>query len=331
VRTAWKRVIGVDVASEKIDVCDSELKIKGSISNTAASVRKQLTSKIRSAEDTLIVCEATGGYEHVLVDAAHESGIPIAVANPRQVRDFAKGHGFLEKSDAIDARIIRQFGEDVELHLAPRRSEEEKRHQALVRRRNQLLQLINQEQNRFAQTVDSLTREMIQTTLLHLKQQLEEADKHLEKLLAERAEQDPDVGILSSVPGIGAVTVSVLLVELPELGQLNRGQIAKLVGVAPLINQTGTSDRKRLVRGGRSQVRNVLYMATLVATRCNPVIQSFYQRLLARGKPKKLALIASMRKLLTILNDMVRNQQSWRTADLQIIKKEAVTIRLTKP
>lgn len=311
VHTAYQRVIGVDVASEEIEICDSQQKIRGSISNTVAAIRKKLIAKISSPEQTLIVCEATGGYEHVLVDAAHEAGVPVAVANPRQVRDFAKGHGFLEKSDVIDARIIRRFGEDVELHLAPPRTEQEKQHQALVRRRNQLLQLIGQEENRLGQIADPLARKMIQATLSHLKTQLKEADQHLEKLLAERAKEDPKVEILSSTPGVGAVTVSTLLVELPELGQLNRTGIAKLVGVAPLINQTGKSDRKRPVRGGRSQVRNVLYMAALVATKHNPVIRSFYQRLLARQKPKKLALVACMRKLLTILNNMVRNQQPW--------------------
>jgi transposase len=314
VPTAFQRVIGVDVASDKIDVCDSDLRIKGAIPNTAAAIRKLVMSKIESPQTTLVICEATGGYEHVLVEAAHELGIPVAVANPRQVRDFAKGHGFLEKSDAIDARIICRFGKDVEVHLAPTRSPEEKRHQALVRRRCQILDLISQEQNRLAQTADALAQEMIQTMLSHLKTQLKLADKHLENLLAERAKQDPKVEILGSVPGVGAVTVSTLLVELPELGQLNRAKIAKLVGVAPLVNQTGKSDKKRPVRGGRSQVRSVLYMAALVATRHNPLIGKFYQRLIGRGKPKKLALVACMRKLLTILNDMVRNQQPWRSA-----------------
>lgn len=317
-RTHWKRVIGVDVASEKIDVNDSAGKLRGSIPNTVAAVRRQLTDKLGSSPETLIVCEATGGYEHVLVDAAHEAGISVAVANPRQVRDFAKGHGFLEKSDTIDAGVIRRFGEDVELHLAVPRTPQEKHHQALVRRRVQLQQLISQEQNRLLRADDVAVQEMIESMLLYLKKQLEEADQQLAKLLDECAEHDPKVGILSSVPGIGPVTVSVLLVELPELGQLNRGQIAKLVGVAPLINQTGKSDKKRPVRGGRAPVRNVLYMATLAATRYNPVIQNFYQRLLARGKPKKLALIAAMRKFITILNDMVRQQQPWRTAEVSL-------------
>jgi transposase len=321
-RTHWKRVIGVDVASAKIDVNDSSGKIRGSIPNTVAAIRRQLTEKLDSSPETLIVCEATGGYEHVLVDAAHEAGISVAIANPRQVRDFAKGHGFLEKSDTIDAGVIRRFGEDVELHLAVPRSPQEKHHQALVRRRVQLQQLISQEQNRLLRADDVAVQKMIETLLFHLKKQLEEADQQLARLLDERAEHDPRVDLLRSVPGVGPVTVSVLLVELPELGQLNRAQVAKLVGVAPLINQPGKSDKKRPVRGGRAPVRNVLYMATLSATRSNPLIQNFYQRLLARGKPKKLALIAAMRKLITILNEMVRQQQPWRTADLSLTSEK---------
>ena len=313
--TVYSRVIGVDIAAENIDVNDSEGKIRGSIPNTVAAILKHFVARIQSKHNTLVVCEATGGYEHVLVDAMHEAGIPVAVANPRQVRDFAKGHGFLEKSDTIDAQVIRRFGEDVELHLAQQRSPEEKQHQALVRRRCQLLDLISQEQNRLGQTVDAYSRKMIKATLLHLKKQQKEIDGQLVKLLAERRKNDPNVQVLESVPGIGVVTVSTLLAELPELGQLNRAQIAKLVGVAPLINQTGMSDKKRKIRGGRSQVRNVLYMATLVATRRNALIKHFYQRLLARGKPKKLALVAAMRKLLTILNEMIRHQQSWRSTE----------------
>jgi transposase len=314
--TAYQRTIGVDVASSTIEIYDSAGKLTGSVPNTLLDIRRSLVAKVRGRASTLIVCEGTGGYEHCLVDAAHEGGIAVAVANPRQVRDFAKGHGFLEKSDTIDAKIICRFGQDVELHLAPQRSEAEKRHQALVRRRGQLLQLINQEENRLAQTADVLSQEMITATLSHLKKQLKEANAHLQKQLAERAQEDPQVGILSSVPGVGVVTVSTVLAELPELGKLSRAKIAKLVGVAPIINQTGKSDKKRKARGGRSQVRSVLYMATLTATRCNPVIAAFYGRLVARGKPKKVALLAAARKLLTILNDMVRHQQHWHVADL---------------
>ena len=325
-KTVYARVIGIDVAADKIDVDDSHSIIKRTMPNTVVAITKHLVAKIQAKADTLVVCEATGGYEHLVVDAMHQAGIAVCVANPRQVRDFAKGHGYLEKSDSIDAWIIRRFGEDVELHLTPQRSAQDKQHQALVRRRCQVLDMLSQEQNRLNQTFDSDALAMIKKMISHLKTQLKELDQQLEKLLSERAKTDPNVNILQSVPGVGAVTTSTLIAELPELGQLNRGEIAKLVGVAPLINQTGKSDKKRKARGGRSQVRNVLYMAALVATRHNAVIKRFYLRLLARGKAKKLALIAAMRKLLTILNDMVRNGTVWRhTESLPKSKKEVTT------
>lgn len=318
----YKRVIGVDVSSEKINVCDSDGRIPDEIPNTMPAIRKQLVRRVKATEDTLIVCEATGGYEYLLVEAAHEAGIPVAVANPLQVRNFAKGHGYLEKSDRIDAFLIRRFGEDVELHLTPPRSAEEKHHLALVRRRAQLLELIGQERNRLRQTVDEIAREMIKTMVSHLKKQLGVVDRRLKKLLTKRAKSDPTVGILLSTPGVGITTTSTALAELPELGRLNREKIAKLVGVAPIINQSGKFDKKRPARGGRTHVRSVLYMAALVATRHNSVIKKFYQRLLSHGKPKKLALIACTRKLLTILNDMVRNQETWREAK----QKKEVTV-----
>ncbi len=155
-KTAYARVIGIDVAADKIDVNDSHSKITRTMPNTVAAITRQLVEKIDSKADTLVVCEATGGYEHVVVDAMHQAGIAVCVANPRQVRDFAKGHGFLEKSDSIDALIIRRFGEDVELHLTPQRSAQDKHHQALVRRRCQVLDMLSQEQNRLKQTFDSV-------------------------------------------------------------------------------------------------------------------------------------------------------------------------------
>ena len=270
----------------------------------------------RGLVDFRVVCEATGGYEHVVVDAMHEAGVPVGIANPRQVRDFAKGHGFLEKSDVIDARMIRRFGEDVEIQLAKQRRPEEKRHQVLARRRCQVIGMLNAERNRFAQTHGCFACDLIGQTSLYLKTQLKTIDNQLEVLLAERAKTDPKVVILLSVPGIGRVATSTILAELPELGSLSRAQIAKLVGVAPIINQSGKSDKKRRARGGRSQVRCVLYMAAMSAAQHNPVISQFYRHLMLRGKPIKVVQTAAMRKLVTILNDMVRNGEPWRSKGL---------------
>jgi len=310
------RVIGVDVSSKKLDLFDSGGKLSGTIDNTCEAVNG-LAKAIKNPKETLVICEATGSYEHVVVEAMQDAGIAMAIANPRQVRDFAKGHGFLEKSDRIDAKILMIFGLHVEVPLARPKTEKEKQHQALVRRRNQLLALIGQESNRIPQCYDKAMKALIENMLKSLKKQLKYVDAELKKLLEVLAKTDPKIALLKSVPGIGPVTTSTLVCELPELGKLNRAEIAKLVGVAPLLNQSGKSDKKRSVRGGRSLVRRVLYMATLAATRRNPLIAAFYQRLLKKGKPKKLALIASMRKLLTILNDMLRRGEAWRTVQTQ--------------
>jgi transposase len=311
-KTAYIRVIGVDIGAEKLDVNDSASAISRLIPNTTAAVQTHVVGKIAEKETTLVVCEASGGYEHVLVDALHEAGIAVCVANPRQVRDFAKGHGYLEKNDTLDALIIRRFGEDVELNPTPPRSAAEKALHALVRRRGQLLQMQSAEKNRLAQETDAFARSLIEESLTELKKQLETLQERLRTTLRELAATNPAIDILQSTPGVALVTTATLVAELPELGQLNRGQIAKLVGVAPFVNQSSTSDKPRRVRGGRAQVRSILYMAAMVATRCNPVIKRFYQRLLAKGKPKKLALLAAERKLLTILNDMVRRGEPWR-------------------
>jgi transposase len=311
-KTAYTRVIGVDIGAEKLDVNDAAAAISRLIPNTRPAVQAHVVGKIADKEKTLVVCEASGGYEHVLVDALHEAGIAVCIANPRQVRDFAKGHGFLEKSDTLDALIIRRFGEDVELNPTPPRSAATKALHALVRRRGQLVQMQAAELNRLAQETDEFARSLIAESLAQLKQQLETLQKRLQTTLQELAVTNPAVNVLLSVPGVGLVTTATMVADLPELGQLNRGEVAKLVGVAPFVNQSSTSDKPRKVRGGRAQVRSVLYMAALAATRYNPVIKRFYQRLLTKGKPKKLALIAAERKLLTILNDMVRRGETWR-------------------
>lgn len=311
----YDRVIGVDIALNKIDIYDPNGQLTGELPNTCAAVDKKLAARLQSCDGVLVICEATGGYEHVLVDSMQRAKIDVAVANPRQVRDFAKGHGFLEKTDAIDAAMIAKFGRDVNVHLAPRRSDAEREFLAIVRRRGQVLATLQAEKNRLAQTRESFAKEMIEQSISHLKNQAKTLDEEIQARLTEQAKVDDTVNILQSVPGVANVTTATLIAELPELGSLSRGKIAKLVGVAPLANQSGKTDKKRQTKGGRRQVRSVLYMATLVATRHNPVIKRFYTRLLSKGKPKKVALVASMRKLLTILNDMVRNGESWRKAD----------------
>lgn len=313
-QTNYSRVIGVDIASDKIDVHDSHGKLNGEIPNTCSAINRKLSAKLKSVDDVLVICEATGGYEHVLVESMHIAGIDVAIANPRQVRDFAKGHGYLEKTDKIDAGMIAKFGNDVDVHLTPPRSDAERALQAMVRRRGQLLSALQAEKNRLPQTHDEFGKEMIEEMISHLKNQLKTIDDRMAAALNELGKDNPTVNILLSVPGVAIVTTSTIVAELPELGSMGRGQVAKLVGVAPIANQSGKSDRKRQTKGGRGQVRSVLYMATLAATLHNETIKRFYKRLIAAGKLPKVALVACMRKLVSILNDMVRNGESWRGA-----------------
>lgn len=314
-KSVYQRYIGVDVSKAVLAIDDACRAIPKIVDNDERAISEQLVSQIDDPERTLVICEGTGGYERKLVAAMHAAAIPIVVANPRQVRDFASGHGILEKSDPIDASVIRCFGEDVRnLKLATPKSDEQESHAAMARRRKQLLDMINQEKNRLAQTADADVAELIKEHLKTLQKQLKSVDQKIAKIVSREAQTNRTVQVLQSVPGVGKVTTSTMICDLPELGKLSRGEIAKLVGVAPLMRQSGKHQGKRMILGGRGHVRHVLYMAALVATRCNPVIKSFYQRLVTKGKEKKVALVASMRKLLTILNDMVRKGECWQHA-----------------
>lgn len=316
-KNSYTRYIGVDVSKASLQVDDSGGTIANQVHNDQQAIVRAIVSKIDDRRTTLVICEATGGYERKLVAAVHAAGVPVVVANPRQVRDFAGGHGILEKSDPIDASVLRCFGEDVRnLKLATPKSDEHESHAAMARRRKQLLDMVNQEKNRLAQTADPDVAQLIEEHLETLQKQLKLVDQKVKKMIAQEAKSNRTVQILQSVPGVGTVTTSTMTCDLPELGKLSRGEISKLVGVAPLVRQSGRYKGKRKIIGGRGHVRHVLYMATLVATRHNPVIKRFYQRLVAKGKEKKVALVASMRKLLTILNDMVRNGECWRHANL---------------
>ena len=321
----FARVIGVDVSSDKLDVFDSGTGKALELTNSREAVMR-FAKRIENPQETLVICEATGAYEHFLVDVMHELDFQVCVANPRQVRQFANGHGFLEKTDRIDAQILAKFGQQVEVTLATRRTEGEKRLIALVRRRSQVLQLLGQEENRTGQCHDEVALSLLKQTVGFLKNQLKSLDQLIQQALAEASKTAPEIEILSSVPGVGPVTTATLYCELPELGKLNRCQIAKLVGVAPLARQSGKADGKRPVRGGRSKARKVLYMAALVATQINPLIKPYYETMLKRGKPKKLALVACMRKLLVILNEMVHRQQKWLPP-----QKKGATATVAKP
>ena len=308
--SSYERVIGIDVASKKLDISDSLGKLPPLIDNSPEAIAKVI-KKLDAPERTLVVCESSGGWESVLVDMLQEANVKVAAVNPRQTHYFAKAHGFLEKTDKIDAKVLLLFGEQVQVNLTKPRTQRAKELQALSRRRVQLLAVISQESNRKILCRDKTVNSFIDECIKMLKTQVKAIDSALEKFVKEIARESPCVGIIASVPGVGLITTATLYCELPELGKISRAKLAKLVGVAPLAKQSGQYEGKRPVRGGRPTVRRVLYMATLVGVNKNPVLNKFYLRLLQKGKPKKLALIACMRKLLLMIHDMVRHQTPW--------------------
>ncbi|MFY9254627.1 MAG: IS110 family transposase [Fuerstiella sp.] len=303
-------VIGIDISKDKIDIADNQSSTALTVENNRTKIDRWIQF-IVDPSNAIVVMEATGGYESLLVERLHEHQIALAVVNPRQVRDFARGIGRDEKTDPIDARVLVRFGEVVQPAPQPPKSEEQIMTEALVVRRRQILGLINQEKKRLKQTRDKDIRKSIAAILNPLEKQLEMLDNKLQKAIVANETNTRKIEILSSVKGVGPVTVSTIIAELPELGTLNRKEVAKLVGVAPINKDSGKMTGKRKTSGGRSGIRRTLYMAALVAKRHNPKIKAFYQRLLANGKLKKVALTAAMRKLLTILNTLIRTDQVW--------------------
>jgi transposase len=309
-QNAYELVIGIDVSKLKLEVSFGSQGLPETIDNNAENINTLIDKQIKNPGCALVVVEATGGYESRLVDALHQAGIAVAVVNPRRVRDFAKGVGWDAKTDPIDAKLIAYYGEVVGPNPATAKTKQEKELTALVVRRRQLLKMVTMESNRLAQACQ-VTQGFIKDSLESLKKQVKTLDQSIAKLVEGNSANAEKVEIMKSVKGLGPVAISTFIAELPELGELNRGQIAKLVGVAPINHDSGQHQGKRKTIAGRSSVRRVLYMSALVATRHNPRIKAFYQRLLAAGKPKKLALVAAMRKLLTILNTLINRNEVW--------------------
>lgn len=309
-RESFDYVIGVDVSKAKLDIALPTESLE--IANNAKAIQ-QLVDRIKT-DSVIVVMEATGGYENQLVQVLHKNSIALTVVNPRRVRDFAKSLGMDAKTDPIDAGVIAYYGEVAKPAPQRAKSKEAKKIVALVERRRQLQGFIGQEMNRLHQVDDVEIKKFLQKSLEWLKKQLNIVDKRLAKALKQLAAGDQrKIEILDSAKGIGPVAIATFLAELPELGELSRSEIAKLVGVAPMNNDSGQKPRKRKTMGGRSYVRRVLYMATLTATRFNPTIRKFYQHLLAEGKEKKVALVAAMRKFLTILNTLIKKDELWKT------------------
>jgi transposase len=276
--------------------------------------RAALVEFLRQQPQCLVVLEATGGYERPLVAALVEAGLAVAVINPRQARDFAKAFGRLAKTDRVDAQSLALFAQKVQPRPCGQVPEKQGELDALVTCRRQLIQLRTMELNRQETAVHKATIRSHLAVLQTLNKQIERLDQQIAKLIESDDDWRAKAQLLESVPGIGTVSSTTLLAELPELGKLNRQEIASLVGLAPWPRDSGSSQGYRSIWGGRASVRNVLYMAALTAARCNPVIKRFHQRLRQAGKAPKVALSACMRKLLVILNAMLKSGLSWNPA-----------------
>lgn len=302
--------IGIDVSKGYLDICARPVGKAWRVTNDETGIT-QLLGELTELRPTLVVLEPTGGFEVPVAAALAVAGIALAVVNARQVRDFAKAIGRLAKTDAIDAAVLAHFAEAVHPEPRPLPDEETAELSALLARRRQLVEMLTAETNRMRTARPDRLRKSIYEHVKWLRRELREADDDIDQNLRKSPIWREKDDLLRSVPGVGPVLSRTLLAELPELGTLDRRQIAALVGVAPLNRDSGNSRRKRVTWGGRAVVRTPLYMAALVATRHNAVIRATYERLVEAGKAKKVALVACMRKLLVILNAIVRDRRPW--------------------
>jgi transposase len=305
--------IGIDVSKDRLDVhvrpsgqCFAALRDSNGL--------EQLVRKLRQLAPALIVLEATGGFEVTVAAALAGAHLPIAVVNPRQIRDFARATGRLAKTDALDAQVIALFAERIRPDARPLADADSQALAELVARRRQVVEMIGMETNRLHQGRNPRIQRMLRATLKTLTDQLAELDRDIDNTVRRSPIWRAADNLLTSVPGVGDVTAHTLIADLPELGQLDRRRIAALVGVAPINRDSGQMRGKRTIAGGRSDVRNALYMATLSAIRWNPVISKHYRSLVERGRPKKVALVACMRRLLGILNAILRTKSPWQCA-----------------
>jgi transposase len=301
--------VGIDVSKDRLDIAVHGKDKVSSFRNDEEGI-EQTVKRLKELSPVLVVLEATGGIELPVVASLGAAGVPVAVVNPRQSRDFGKATGKLAKTDALDAKVLAHFASAVRPEAKALPDATALEFAAILARRRQLVEMLTAEKNR-SRTAVKPVRERIRKHIAWLKEELDDTDRDLDRAVRGSPLWREKDDLLKSVPGVGPVLSSTLLGQLPELGTLNRKQIAALVGVAPLNCDSGKFRGKRAVWGGRASVRTALYMAALVGIRHNPVIKAFYSRLCAVGKPKKVALTACMRKLLTILNAMVKNHTPW--------------------
>jgi transposase len=302
--------VGIDVSKATLDVAVRPSDEVWAVANDEGG-HSALVERLKELRPTLVVLEATGGLHVALVGALAAAGLPVAVVNPRQVRDFAKATGRFVKTDAIDATVLAHFAEAIRPEVRALPDEMTLAIEALMTRRRQLVAMIVAEENRMAACRMKGLRASIKSHVNYLRHELSELHKELDGRLKESPVWRENEDLLKTVPGVGRVVASTLLAELPELGKLNGKQIAALVGVAPMNHDSGKMRGVRRIRGGRPHVRATLYMATLAAIRFNPIIRRYYRRLVDAGKLKKRALVACMRKLLCILNAMMKHHARW--------------------
>ena len=303
---------GIDVSKDHLDLAILPSREKRQYSNDEGGIDK-LIKGLQNLPIKLIVMEPTGGFEAPAAAALTAEGMSVAVVNARQVREYAKATGRLAKTDGIDVLVMAEFAASIKPPARPLRDEETEEIKAMVSRRRQLLEMLTAEKNRMAMARKHLKPHIL-AHIKWLKKEVEDLDGDLRKRIEDSPVWRVKDNLLQSIPGVGKVLSATLLAELPELGNLNRRQIAALVEVAPFNRDSGHMKGKRSVWGGRASIRAVLYMATLAGTRYNPVIKEFYQRLVQRGKAKKVALVACMRRLLTIMNAILKHQRAWQYA-----------------
>jgi transposase len=304
------KYVGIDVSKNRLDVAVLGEKQERQVDNAQQGIN-ELVAWMQKLEPELIVVEATGGYQRAVVDTLFQAGLVVAVVNPARVRQFARACGLLAKTDKLDAQMLAVFGQRVQPRRYEGKSEAGRQLSALLVRRRQLEEMVKAEQNRL-HTISQSLKSSVERMIAFLKAEKKTLDEQIQRFMAEQEAWQEQMEILSSAPGVGVVTTATLLADLPELGKMDRKKIAALVGVAPMNYDSGRKRGYRKTKGGRGDVRSVLYMSTLVASRYNPVIQTQYQQLLKRGKLKKVALTACMRKFLTILNAMMRDKVPFR-------------------
>jgi transposase len=304
-----KIYVGIDVGKENLDLAVLGASDTKQYQNNTKGIRA-LTRRLKKYAVEKIVVEATGGYEYEVVTRMCKAKLPVALVNPTRVRRFAQAGGQLAKTDSLDAHVLANFGKSMQPEVWTLKTEVEEQLNQLISRRRQLVGMLTAEKNRSG-TAKEQAQDSIRRHITWMQDELAEVEASMQEIINTEPEYQKKIANLVSVPGVGEVTALTLVAQLPELGLVNRQQIAALVGVAPLNHDSGRHKGKRRTFGGRSSVRSALYMAALSASRHNPVIKAFYERLLAKGKEKKVALTACMRKLLVILNAIMRDQQPW--------------------